>query len=53
MKNQTILVTGGAGNIGSHIIEEILKTNPKSKIIVVDNFFNGKNNNTQYKINNF
>ena len=43
MKNQIILITGGAGNIGSHIIEEILNQNPKSKIIVVDNFFNGKN----------
>lgn len=43
MKNKNILITGGAGNIGSHIIEEILKQNYQAKIIVVDNFFNGKN----------
>lgn len=43
LENNTILVTGGAGNIGSHIIEEILKQNYQAKIIVVDNFFNGKN----------
>lgn len=43
LKNKTILITGGAGNIGSYIVEEILNQNPTSKIIVVDNFFNGKN----------
>ena len=31
-----ILVTGGAGFIGSHVCEELLKT--KNKVICVDNF---------------
>ena len=35
----SILVTGGAGYIGSHIIEELVKT--KSKIIIVDNLSTG------------
>lgn len=42
MENKVILITGGAGNIGSFILEEILTKNPK-QVIVVDNFFNGKN----------
>jgi FlaA1/EpsC-like NDP-sugar epimerase len=28
LKNKTILITGGAGNIGSYIVEEILNQNP-------------------------
>ena len=34
----TILITGGAGFIGSHLVERLL--NDKNKIIVVDNFNN-------------
>ena len=37
MENQTILITGGAGNIGSHIVEEILNQNPKTKTILAKN----------------
>lgn len=42
MTNKTVLITGGAGNIGSFIVEEVIKKQPKT-IIVVDNFFNGNN----------
>ena len=35
----SILVTGGAGYIGSHIVEELVKT--KSKIIILDNLSTG------------
>ena len=35
-KIKKILVTGGAGSIGSEIIRQILKYNP-SEIIVLDN----------------
>lgn len=41
---KTILVTGGAGHVGSHIIEELVK-NPDNKIISLDNYFNGSTNN--------
>lgn len=36
---KTILVTGGAGYIGSHTVVELLK-NPKYDVIIVDNFSN-------------
>lgn len=49
MKNSKILITGGAGNIGSFIVEELLKLSPKS-IVVVDNFFNGNNKIDNKKI---
>ena len=34
-----ILVTGGAGYIGSHIVEQLVKT--KAKIIIIDNLATG------------
>jgi UDP-glucose 4-epimerase len=43
-KKKTILVTGGAGFIGSHLIEALRK-NTKNKIISLDNYFTGKREN--------
>ncbi len=37
------LVTGGAGFIGSHIVEELLKKG--ESVVVLDNFFSGKQEN--------
>ena len=37
---KTYLVTGGRGNIGSFIVEELLKEDDTEKIIVVDNMSN-------------
>jgi len=39
-----ILVIGGAGFIGSHVVSELLKTN-LGKVIVYDNFARGKKSN--------
>jgi UDP-glucose 4-epimerase len=39
-----ILVTGGAGHVGSHIIEELVK-NSNNQIISLDNYFNGNKKN--------
>ena len=39
-----ILVTGGAGNIGSFIVDGVLQHNPQ-KLIIVDNLFNSNLNN--------
>ena len=40
-----ILVTGGAGHVGSHIIEQLILRNPEDKIISLDNYFNGSKDN--------
>lgn len=42
-----ILVTGGAGFIGSHLIDELLKR--KHQVIVIDNFSTGKRENLNPK----
>ncbi len=41
--NKRYLVTGGAGFIGSHLCETLLKTG--NRVICVDNFYNGNLNN--------
>ncbi len=40
IKNSTIFVSGGAGFIGSYVIEELLTHHPK-KIIILDNLIRG------------
>ncbi|MCO6041450.1 SDR family oxidoreductase [Thermococcus alcaliphilus] len=42
IKNKLIVVTGGAGFIGSHIAEELSKEN---EVIVIDNLYSGKAEN--------
>ena len=42
--SKLVLVTGGAGHIGSHIIEELIK-DTDNKIISLDNYFNGSEAN--------
>ena len=42
MKNKLIVVTGGAGFIGSHIAWELVKEN---EVIVIDNLYTGKEEN--------
>ena len=41
---KNILVTGGAGFIGSHLVDRLISENPKS-ITVIDNYFLGKDSN--------
>lgn len=41
LKNASILVIGGAGFIGSHIVEELLKTEV-AKVVIYDNLTRGK-----------
>ncbi|HYC49726.1 MAG TPA: NAD-dependent epimerase/dehydratase family protein [Gemmatimonadaceae bacterium] len=40
MAQRTILVTGGAGHVGSHVIE-LLVANERNRVISLDNYFNG------------
>jgi len=44
LKNKSVLVTGGAGFIGSWLVDRIAMSGPE-KIVVVDNFFLGKMEN--------
>jgi UDP-glucose 4-epimerase len=44
LKNKSVLVTGGAGFIGSHLVEALTEEEPDN-IVVVDNFFIGKESN--------
>ena len=49
--NATILVTGGAGFVGSYVVEELLLHNPTS-IRIIDNLIRGSFYNMQSFINN-
>ena len=44
VKDSTILVTGGAGFIGSYVVEQLIPLQPK-KIIILDNFIRGTKEN--------
>jgi|TARA_B110000908_G_scaffold128361_1_gene150745 UDP-glucose 4-epimerase len=44
IKNNTILVTGGAGFIGSHLVDRLLKEEAE-QVIIVDNMFLGNEDN--------
>ena len=44
LNGKSVLVTGGAGFIGSHLIDAMIKEKPGS-IVVVDNFFLGEKEN--------
>lgn len=42
--HKKILVTGGAGFIGSHLCERLVR-NPNNKVVSLDNYFTGSKNN--------
>ncbi|MGV2983040.1 dTDP-glucose 4,6-dehydratase [Microbacterium sp. AGC85] len=44
VRSKSILVTGGAGFIGSHLVDRLIKDEPR-RITVVDNFFLGSQEN--------
>ncbi|MGW9629795.1 dTDP-glucose 4,6-dehydratase [Agromyces sp. NPDC055520] len=46
VKSKSVLVTGGAGFIGSHVVDRLIQDEPR-KIVVVDNFFLGHMDNLE------
>lgn len=47
---KTILITGGAGFIGSHLCEKLLNNN--NYVLCVDNFFTGSKKNIEHLLDN-
>jgi len=52
LENKSVLVTGGAGFIGSHLVDRLIKEKP-ANLVIVDNFFLGKESNLQEAKKNF
>jgi len=52
LKNKRVIVTGGAGFIGSHLVDGLIKENPE-KITVMSNFFVGTKDNLVEAKKNF
>lgn len=52
LANKTVLVTGGAGFIGSHLVDRLIRENP-AKILIVDNFFLGQQANLSTALRKF
>ena len=48
--SKRILITGGAGFIGSHLCEKLLKEG--NEVISVDNYFTGRKKNIQHLLKN-
>lgn len=49
---KTTVVTGGAGFIGSHLVNYILENEPKREVIIVDNLFTGQKQNIETLLQN-
>src|SRR2546422_2123901 len=44
LRNTRLLVTGGAGLIGSHIVDQLMLEKP-AEVVVLDNFVRGRREN--------
>ena len=50
LKNKRVLVTGGAGFLGSHLCERLLLEG--SNVLCLDNFYTGKKENITHLMSN-
>ena len=51
IKNSKILITGGAGFVGSYVVEQLIEKQPR-KIIIIDNMLRGTQRNMKSFIDN-
>lgn len=52
LKDKSVLITGGAGFIGSHLVDRLIQEKP-SNLVVVDNLFLGKESNLKEAKENY
>ncbi|SES93323.1 UDP-glucose 4-epimerase [Salinibacillus kushneri] len=52
LDNRNVLVVGGAGFIGSHIVDKFLDEEVVNQVIIIDNLFTGKKENVEEAIDN-
>src|SRR4051812_47658879 len=51
LRNKRILITGGAGLVGSHITDQLVAEQP-AEIRILDNFVRGRRQNLQWAVAN-
>ncbi|XP_058758211.1 UDP-glucuronic acid decarboxylase 2-like [Vicia villosa] len=49
-KNKRVLITGGAGFVGSHLVDRLIERG--DNVIVIDNYFTGRKENVMHHIGN-
>jgi UDP-glucose 4-epimerase len=52
MRTERVLITGGAGLIGSHIADLLIREKAASEIIILDNFVRGRRENLAWALKN-
>jgi UDP-glucose 4-epimerase len=52
LSGKNVLITGGAGFIGSHLVDRVIQENP-ANVVVVDNFFLGNEENLENARNSY
>lgn len=50
MSAKRVLITGGAGFVGSHLVEALLEQDPSVTIVIADNFFLGNERNLRFLV---
>jgi len=51
MRGERVLITGGAGNVGSHIADMVIRAGAE-EVVVIDNFVRGRHENLEWALAN-